>query len=305
MPLFLPQLTRREFLKRAVCAGAGMALAPRLLAASLEKPSDSNTFAFFSDPHIAADPAEQHLGVNMSRNLAACTSALAEWPVRPAGIFVNGDLAYLRGEPRDYAGFATLIEPLRAIAPVHLTLGNHDQRDHFWAAFPAEAADESGVFHRQTGIIVSDHANWFLLDTLAATDHAPGKLGQAQLDWLAKELDARPDKPAIIVLHHNPQFIPVITTGLSDTRALMAVIAPRRQVKLTIFGHTHDWHLARDQSGIHLLNLPPTAYVFIAGRPSGWVQATLAGDGAKFELRALDQKHPEHGQVHDFKWRDA
>jgi len=154
-------------------------------------------------------------------------------------------------------------------------------------------------------MVASEHANWFLLDTLEETDKAPGKLGQQQLDWLARELDQRPDKPAIIVLHHNPQFNKVITTGLSDTQALMEVIAPRRQVKLTIFGHTHDWHLSQHASGIHLLNLPPTSYVFTPGRPSGWVRASLAGDGAIFELRALDHAHPEHGQIHDLKWRAA
>ena len=26
-------------------------------------------------------------------------------------------------------------------------------------------------------------------------------------------------------------------------------------------------------SGIHLINLPPTAYVFEEGKPSGWVRA--------------------------------
>jgi Icc protein len=305
MPLYLPQLTRRDFLKRTVCAGAATALAPRLVGAGTEKPRNPNTFALFSDPHIAADPTEQHFGVNMTHNLTACTRELADWPVRPFAIIVNGDLAYFRGKPEDYATFKNLIEPLREIGPVHLTLGNHDQRDHFWTAFPGEAAEQNLPLHRQAGIMASDFANWLLLDSLDETAHAAGKLGQAQLDWLGKVLDERPDKPAIVVLHHNPEFNEVVPTGLSDTRALMAVISSRRQVKMMIFGHTHDWHVSQHASGIHLVNLPPTAYVFIAGRPSGWVRATLARGGAQIELRALARKHPEHGQVHDLKWRDA
>jgi len=218
---------------------------------------------------------------------------------------VNGDLAYFTGKPEDYATFGTSIEPLRAIAPIHLSLGNHDERDHFWAAFPADAAEQRNTLHRQAAIISSNYANFFLLDSLDVTAKATGKLGQPQLDWLAKELDVRPNKPAIIVVHHNPEFDPVIKGGLSDTRALLAVIAPRRQVKLTIFGHTHDWHLSRHESGIHFVNLPPTAYVFIPGRPSGWVRATLAANGAEFELRTIDQKHPEHGHIHELKWRES
>ncbi len=305
MPLLLSQLPRREFLKKTLCTGAGLALAPQLLSATADKPCDRNLFVFFSDTHIAADPAEQHLGVNMSRNLAACTRELADWPVRPGAIIVNGDLAFLTGQTGEHTTFGALMDPLRVLGPVHLLLGNHDQRDHFWAAFPDDVAEQSASLHRQAGKMASQYANWFLLDTLEDTDKSPGKLGQPQLDWLARELDHHPDKPAIIVLHHNPQFNTVVTTGLSDTRALMKVIAPRRQVKLTVFGHTHDWHLSQHASGIHLLNLPPTSYVFIAGRPSGWVRSSLARDGAKFELRGLDHAHPEHRQVHELKWRAA
>jgi hypothetical protein len=33
------------------------------------------------------------------------------------------------------------------------------------------------------------------------------------------------------------------------------------------------------------------------------VRCTLAADGAEFELRCLDAKHPEHAQVQTLKWR--
>ncbi|MGA2867873.1 MAG: metallophosphoesterase [Verrucomicrobiota bacterium] len=302
MPVFLPQLSRRDFLKRAALAGAGIALAPHGLAAVPDKPRDPDTFAFFSDAHIAASPADKYLGVNMSDHLAACAWELAAWPVRPATVIVNGDLAYQMGKPGDYTTFGKLIEPVRGLAPVYLTLGNHDEREHFREAFPADAMEPSSTLHRQATVFGSERANWFLLDTLDATDKTPGELGGAQLDWLAHELDSRPDKPAIIVLHHNPQFA-TVTTGLKDTAALMAVLAPRHHVKLAVFGHTHDWRVSQHESGIHLVNLPPTAYVFKTGRPSGWVRATLAADGAEFELRSLDPKHPEHAQVYGLKWR--
>ncbi|MGC9943530.1 MAG: metallophosphoesterase [Verrucomicrobiota bacterium] len=302
MPLFLPQLSRREFLKRAALAGAAIAFSPHVLAAVLDRPRDPDTVAFFSDTHISMNPEDVYLGVNMANHLADCARELAEWPVRPVTVIVNGDLAYLMGRPRDYTAFGNLIEPVRAIAPIHLSLGNHDQRDHFWRAFPADATAQSSELHRQATVFGSDRANWFLLDTLDITDKTPGELGQTQLDWLAQSLDARPDKPAIIVLHHNPQFDRP-TTGLKDTAALMAVLVRRRQVKLAIYGHTHDWRVSQHESGIHLINLPPTAYVFRGGRPSGWVRATLVEDGAKFELRSLDPKHPEHAQLHQLKWR--
>jgi 3',5'-cyclic-AMP phosphodiesterase len=304
MPVALPRLTRREFLKRAALAGAAAAFAPSAQAGLFGKSRDTDTFALFSDTHIAGDPSQIYLGVNMTQNLDDCARELADWPVRPAAVIVNGDLAFLTGQPGDYETFANGIDPFRAIAPVHLLLGNHDEREHFWNAFPRDATRLISVAERQTTVITGGLANWFLLDSLDVTSETPGALGPAQLSWLARELDARPQQPAIVMLHHNPQF-PKVTTGLLDSAALLELVAPRRQVKALVFGHTHDWHIGQHASGVHLVNLPPTSYAFKAGRPSGWVRVTLARDAAEFELRSLDPLHPEHAQVRRLAWRTA
>jgi predicted phosphodiesterase len=304
MPLHLPQLSRREFLKRAALAGAGVALAPQAYAGLFGKPRDKHTFAIFSDPHIAADAALKNSGVNMANNLAACVRELAAWPVKPATVIVNGDLAFKFGLPEDYATFGKLIEPVRALAPIHLSLGNHDVRENFWRAFPNDATRLKSVPQRQAAVFSSDRANWFLLDSLDKTNSTPGELGAAQLDWLDRELKARAGKPAIIVAHHNLGTVNFVA-GLADSAALEEMFARHRQVKAFIFGHTHDWHVSQHASGVHLINLPPTGYVFHEGRPSGWARATLARDGAEFELRSLDPQHPEHAQVKNLSWRSA
>jgi 3',5'-cyclic-AMP phosphodiesterase len=302
MPLRLPQLSRREFLKRAALAGAALAFAPQSHAGLFGKPRDKHTFAFFSDPHIAADAALNHNGVNMADHLAACARELAARPVRPAAVIVNGDLAFKAGLPGDYGTFGKWMESVRALAPVHLTLGNHDERNNFWQALPHDAAKLKAVPQRQAAVFQTDRANWFLLDSLEVTDAAPGEYGAAQLDWLARALAARPDKPAILVGHHNLQP-PGGTTGLKDSAAFEELFARHRQVKAYIFGHTHNWHVETHASGVQLVNLPPTGYVFKAGRPSGWVRATLARDGMEIELRSLEASHPEHAQVKQLPWR--
>ena len=302
MPITLPQLTRRAFLKRAALAGAATAFAPSSYAGLFGKARDKHTFAFFSDPHIAAEAALKNNGVNMADNLAACVRELAAWPVKPAAVIVNGDLAFKLGLPEDYATFGKLIEPVRVLAPIHLSMGNHDARENFWPAFPADAEKQKSMPQKQCAVFASDRANWFLLDSLAATNSTPGELGAAQLAWLNTELAARSDAPAIIVAHHNLQT-PGLTAGITDSAALEELFARHRQVKAFIFGHTHNWNVTQHASGVQLINLPPTGYVFKAGRPSGWVRCTLARAGAEFELRALDPQHPEHAQVKQLKWR--
>jgi hypothetical protein len=304
MPLFLPQLSRREFLKRAALAGAAAAFAPSSYAGLFGKARDKHTFAFFSDAHVAADAALVHSGVNMADQLAAAGRELVAWPVKPAAVIVNGDLAFKSGLPEDYATFGKLIEPVRALSPIHLSLGNHDERENFWSAFTHDATKLKSVPQRQATFFASARANWFLLDSLDLTDHTPGELGAAQMDWLARELELRPEKPAVIVCHHNLQA-PGGTAGLKDSAALEELFARHRQVKAFVFGHTHNWHVETHASGVHLINLPPTGYIFTEGRPSGWVRCTLARGGAEFELRSLDVNHPEHAQVKKLSWRAA
>ena len=302
--LLLPKISRREFLKRAALAGTAAALAPSSQAALFGKPRDAHMFAFFSDTHIAADPGLSHLNCNMTDHLTAAVNDLVSWPVKPGNLIVNGDLTYQEGLPADYAQFGKLILPLRVLAPTHLTMGNHDQRENFWNAFPHDTLKQKSVPLKQVGYLGSTHANFFFLDSLILTNSAPGELGGAQLDWLARELAFHNHRPAIIVVHHNPQF-GAVTTGLRDTSALMDLLAGKSHVKAVIYGHTHDWHVAQHESGIHLINLPPTAYPFHDKRPCGWVRCTLAKEGAEFELRCLDPNHPEHSQMHPLKWRTS
>lgn len=302
MPVSLPQLSRREFLKRAALAGAAVALVPSSHAGLFGKSRDKNTFFFLSDSHVAADAATVKSGVNMADNLTACVRELAAWPVKPAAVIVNGDLAFQTGEPGDYATFGKTLEPVRALAPLHLTLGNHDERKNFWQAFPHDVAEAKSVPQKQVAVFSGPYANWFVLDSLEVTNVADGSVGRSQLSWLDAELAAKPDKPAIIVCHHNLKVLGSYT-GLTDSPALEEIFTKHRQVKAFIFGHTHNWNVSQHASGVHLINLPPTGYVFKEGRPSGWVRCTLARDGAEFELRSLDPKHPEHAQVKQLNWR--
>lgn len=301
MPIHLPSISRREFLKRSLLAGAGLAFSPALQAAG--RRTDANSWALLADPHIAADPQRVLRGVNMADHLQTVSRELLALPKAPAGVFVVGDCALNSGEKGDYATLTELLTPLRrGKLPIHLALGNHDHRDNFWDALQERASVKCPVEDRHVALLRTPKVNWFMLDSLEKTLQTPGLIGSAQLDWLAKSLDANRRTPAVVLIHHNPAA-EGSQGALKDTEALLEIIRPRRQVKAWIFGHTHQWSIVEDSSGLHLVNLPPVAYVFREGDPSGWVHATAQRDGMRLELRCVDSAHKGHGQLVDLQWR--
>lgn len=301
MPITLPPLSRRRFLKSTLAAGAGLALRPwEILAAGPN--IDPNRLAFFSDIHIPADKAFKHqTGVVQYEHMETAVKQVVGMSPRPAAAVVCGDCAYLKGLPEDYASLVDVVAPVReAGLPLHFALGNHDHRENFWKALPSDARERTAP-DRHITILPLPHANIFILDSLEQTNLTPGTLGEAQRDWLAKALDARPDKPAVLLIHHQLDRREKIS-GLTDTADLLDIVLPRKQVKAWLFGHTHVWQLLEEQ-GVHLLNLPTVAYVFTKEQPTGWVEADFRPDGATFTLRAIDPDHPKNGEKHELKWR--
>jgi 3',5'-cyclic-AMP phosphodiesterase len=301
MPIHLPPISRRRFLGQTLAATAALLAAGTLEATTRKR--RRHTWALLSDTHIAADRKTIAHDINMTDNLLAISSEIRASTELPEHLLIAGDCAYNRGQIEDYQTFVELLKPLRTDGiPIHLALGNHDHREHFLKIVkPPRPARRSPGDHYVT-LIESERANWFLLDSLEKTLSTPGLLGEQQLKWLAETLDRHPTKPALIVVHHNP-VTGQVQAALKDTDALFAVLAPRKQVKAYFFGHTHRWNLSRHESGIHLVNLPTTAYVPDKTRATGWVQASLETEGITLELRCLEKNHPEHGRKTDLQWR--
>lgn len=310
MPLHCSPVSRRHFIRRSVLGGLAI-LTWRQGASAAGV--DPNRWALLSDTHIAADPAKVQGVTNVTDKLRATiaelaaratVAELAARETRPAGLIVNGDCALDIGVPGDYTQFLELLKPIAELkVPMHFTMGNHDHRENFWAALSDQAALPRPVEGKQISVIETPHANWFLLDSLEKTKSTPGVLGEAQRSWLAKALDERASKPALLMVHHNPiAYDPGKAAGLTDAEELFGVVMPRKHVKAVFFGHTHRWELTQ-REGLHLVNLPAVAYPFGANQPTGWVDCQLAKEGMKLELRAHDPKHTAHGVVKEFAWR--
>jgi 3',5'-cyclic AMP phosphodiesterase CpdA len=300
MPFHLPPISRRDFLRRSLAASAGLLTIPALRAA--DSKADPNHWALFSDTHIAGDATMARFDVNMADHLRAAVAGVRALASAPVGVIVDGDCAFNHGLAEDYTTFSDLLKPLsEAGLPLHLTLGNHDDREVFWGAIKDARPANPPLASRQATIVEAGDANWIILDSLDVTNKTPGILGEEQRAWLAKALDARTDKPALVMVHHNPAK-DGNKTGLLDTEELLAILRPRRHVKALLFGHTHTWRLT-EQDGLHLVNLPAVAYPFKKEEVTGWVDCKLRADGMSLEMHAHDTQHPEHGKVSDLTWR--
>src|SRR5712671_4089741 len=129
-----PKSTRRQFLQSAA---AGLVTAAQLAgaersdsaAAAPDPNRASDVVAILNDTHIGEEHGPTHAH---PANLRAAIEWLLALPRRPAAVIINGDLAFKVGKPGDYRNFIPHIAPLRkAGLPVHLTLGNHDNREEF------------------------------------------------------------------------------------------------------------------------------------------------------------------------------
>ena len=307
MPVILPPIARREFIKGSLAFGSSTIMLTRRASAAGRHVAklDQNRVALLADTHISADPdlaypgtkwpgspvkESEHERVNMAKSLAAVAKSVTTLSPLPAHLIINGDCAMSRGTEAEYKELFMLLEPIRVAGiTVHVTIGNHDNRENLWKLLPFLKKEQMGI---QTGVIELPHANLVLLDS-----GRKGMLGDKQLNWLAKELDERADKPALVFGHFNPYpnrgVRPI--KGMHDGASLLKLLAKRKHARAYLYGHTHEWqHDRRDH--LHLINQPAVSYYFGKGHAHGWVDMKLTKQSADLELRCIDPKHSQHGE---------
>ena len=315
MPIILPPIARRQFIKGTLALASSALVTSRALATvdSDDAALDQSRVALLADTHISADPNrvypgtkwpgspvndDEHESVHIAKCLEEAAKSIIALHPPPAHLIINGDCALSRGEEAEYKEFLRLVEPIRAAGiTVHVTIGNHDNRENLWKLLPFLKKEQMGV---QADVIELPHANLVLLDS-----GRKGILGNKQLGWLAGQLDERADKPALIFSHFNPYpnrgVRPI--KGMRDGTTLLRLLAKRKHARAYFYGHTHEWQHDQ-QDHLHLINQPAVSYYFGKGHAHGWVDMKLTETSADLELHCINRNHKQHGDRRQVRLKD-
>ncbi len=193
--------------------------------------------AHLTDPHITA-PQHRLCGLHTPSRLRQALAVVAAAPEDfYDAVVITGDLTHL-GERDAYEELRRCLADMPL--PVHLCIGNHDNRETFRSVFTYEPRYVTGEFVQYAVDDLASH-RLVMLDThLAGT--ASGLLCEARLDWLDETLAARPETPTLVFLHHPPfktHIPPLDAIGLDGIDGLAAVIARHPQVRSLHAGHVH------------------------------------------------------------------
>lgn len=221
--------------------------------------------AQLSDPHIPAEGALRN-GIDAAERLSAAVQWILMSDLPISGCLVTGDLVDL-GTEAEYRRLRAILDPLQAVMPVFLVLGNHDAR-----------APLCEVFGDYPGVVEARDLGWLqysapipgggqvvVLDSLEPGLDG-GLLCDGRLDWLEHHL-SHSGRPTILAVHH-----PAVAIGnavfdamrLERPDRLMQVIqrhAAVTPIELVLHGHVHR-AIATQLAGIPVWVGPSTAYPY-------------------------------------------
>lgn len=154
-------------------------------------------------------------------------------------LIAMGDLTHWGGA-NEYARLKPLLDDLPW--PVHLMIGNHDNRAQFVKAFPEAPRTEAGHIQQ-----VIDLGGWrlILLDSHDESFSMPihsGVLCDARMAWLERALEEACDRQVLICIHHPPLrtfFDGMDAIGLRNQEALLALLSRYPNVRQIVAGHIH------------------------------------------------------------------
>jgi 3',5'-cyclic AMP phosphodiesterase CpdA len=185
-----------------------------------------------ADLHIGAD----WFATDPLQTLSAIVDAVRRLDVAVDAVLVLGDVAE-HGSDDEYARALTELE--RLDAPLHLAMGNRDDREVLRRRVGHEPASGAPLHYAAD----LGAARLIVLDT-TIPGRDGGELDRDRMAWLERELAAGPRQPTVLAMHHPPLLTgaPVwdaIALSEPSRAALADVLAGHPQVRLLVGGHLH------------------------------------------------------------------
>ncbi|AGK47776.1 Tat (twin-arginine translocation) pathway signal sequence domain protein [Burkholderia thailandensis MSMB121] len=236
MPNSSRSLKRRDFLRLAACGG-GVAFASALPGWSFAANAGADFFFVqLSDAHWGfTGPA---INPDARGTLPKTIDAVNALPVAPDFVMFTGDLTHTTDDPAERRArlrqFQSIVAQLNA-KPLHLMPGEHDASLDAGAAYREIFGDTHYAFdHKGVHFVVVDNVS----------DPA-GRVGDAQIEWLAQDLARQPKDARIVVFTHRPLFdlAPQWDWATRDGAKVVDVLMPYPNVTV-FYGHIHQEHHA-------------------------------------------------------------
>ena len=200
---------------------------------------DLRKLLVFTDIHVK-QPGQEIIGIDTSERFAeALAHATAHHPDAER-LIILGDLSH-SGKPEEYETVKSALQDISI--PVHLMMGNHDNRDAFLNAFPNAAQNEDGFVQE---VIEMGDVTAILMDSLDgppfSKTHHGGKLCENRLAWMDAQIAAHPDKTILLCIHHPPfnvGFPGMDAIKLADAADVLARIRAHPNPIHILSGHVH------------------------------------------------------------------
>ena len=194
--------------------------------------------AQISDLHVRPHGVESYYGVDNNGNVSAAVSMLNGLRPAPDVVIVTGDLANY-GRREEYVALRDLLAPLQA--PFYVIPGNHDDARHIRDVLVEHdylAGDGQFMCY-----VVDEHPLRLVgFDSTLAGTHN-GAICSERLAWLRSALEADPERPALLFMHHPPFETGIwwmdgmgIVEGVDELENLLDA---HPQVQRIVCGHMH------------------------------------------------------------------
>ncbi|ARO13816.1 Ser/Thr protein phosphatase [Ketogulonicigenium robustum] len=191
-------------------------------------------FIVMSDIHLMP-PGGLSMGLDTAARLRKAIETVVQRYDDIDFCILAGDLADL-GQQGAYEQLQDLLVDMPV--PVHMTLGNHDNRETFLQVFGDAMANPQT--RKVDRVIDVKGYRIIILDT-SEPDLVAGRLSDVQIEWLTARLAEAASQPVIVVMHHHASLLNTHADriALLAPEAFLQALKTHPDVRQVIAGHVH------------------------------------------------------------------